>query len=136
MKVFLDTNVLASGLSTRGLCADVIREVMTEHELVLSEYVIMELEKVLHQKFKIPEDKVKSVVSLLRRFPVIPTPKNLKGLHVRDKNDIPVLGSALSCQADVLITGDRDLLILGSHGHLLILSPRGFWEHLRGVPKK
>lgn len=29
MKVFLDTNVLVSAIATRGLCADVLREVST-----------------------------------------------------------------------------------------------------------
>ena len=31
MKVFLDTNVLASAAATRGLCADVLREVFASH---------------------------------------------------------------------------------------------------------
>jgi hypothetical protein len=35
MKVMLDTNVLASAVATRGLCADVLRAVLAEHELVI-----------------------------------------------------------------------------------------------------
>jgi len=35
VKVFLDTNVLVSALATRGLCADLLRKVLTEHELLV-----------------------------------------------------------------------------------------------------
>jgi len=39
VKVFLDTNILVSGVATRGLCADVIRLVLAEHELITGEVV-------------------------------------------------------------------------------------------------
>ena len=51
---FLDTNVLASAAATRGLCADVLREVLTSHELVTSAQVLNEFERVLRTKFGIP----------------------------------------------------------------------------------
>ncbi len=40
MKVFLDTNVLASAAVTRGLCSDVLREVFASHDLFISEQVL------------------------------------------------------------------------------------------------
>ena len=135
MRVFIDTNVLASGFATRGLCADIIREVIAAHELIVSEYVLDELAKTLQVKFHVPREKINSVILLLRRFPVVPAIKNPTGIYVRDKKDIPVLAAALSCLADVLITGDRDLLILGKHGNLPILNPRAFWELLRSPHK-
>jgi len=46
MKVFLDTNVLISAVATRGLCADVMREVLTSHELVVCEPLIKELKEI------------------------------------------------------------------------------------------
>ena len=42
MRVFLDTNVLASAFGTRGLCADVLRLIMAEHELITGEVVVEE----------------------------------------------------------------------------------------------
>jgi hypothetical protein len=38
VKVFLDTNVLVSGFAARGLCADVMRLVLAEHELIMGEW--------------------------------------------------------------------------------------------------
>ena len=37
MNVALDTNVLAAAFGTRGLCADLLRVVLTGHDLVLAE---------------------------------------------------------------------------------------------------
>ena len=50
MRVFLDTNVLVSAVATRGLCADVLREILVSHQLVISSPLIDELENVLHAK--------------------------------------------------------------------------------------
>ena len=47
MKVFLDANVLVSGIATCGLCVDVIRLVLAEHELIIGEVVLKEAERVL-----------------------------------------------------------------------------------------
>ena len=66
MRVFPDTNVLASALGTRGLCADVLRLVLAEHESVTGEIVIEELRGVLRKKFGLPTRAVAEVETLLR----------------------------------------------------------------------
>ena len=53
------------------------------------------------------------------------------GIAVRDETDVPVLAEAVAGCADVLVTGDRDLLKITDKLPIRILSPRGFWEHLR-----
>ena len=58
MKVFLDTNVLVSAVATRGLCADVLREVLVSHQLVISSPLLNELTNILHSKFGIPFDVI------------------------------------------------------------------------------
>ena len=50
MRVFLDTNVLVAAYATRGLCEDVFRVILAEHELVVSDTVLAEFERVLGQK--------------------------------------------------------------------------------------
>ena len=44
MKVCLDTNVLVAAFATRGLCADVLRTVLVDHELVMGEVLLEELD--------------------------------------------------------------------------------------------
>jgi len=58
MRVFLDTNVLVSAVATRGLCADVLREVLVSHQLVISSPLLNELTNILHSKFGIPFDVI------------------------------------------------------------------------------
>jgi putative PIN family toxin of toxin-antitoxin system len=131
VRVFLDTNILASAFGTRGLCADVLREVITRHELVLGEPVIEELAKVLEKKFGFSASRTNDIAAFLRRFPVFPVPDDLSGAVVRDSTDRAILATALVARAEVLVTGDRDLLIIGRREALVITTPRGFWNLLR-----
>lgn len=50
---------------------------------------------------------------------------------IRDPDDAVILGEALAIGADVLITGDKDLLEPGEVAGIKILDPRGFWQLVR-----
>ena len=132
MKVFLDTNVLVSAFTTRGLSADVVRLILTEHELLTGEVNLAELERVLHKRMGVPSAQVGLVLQLLRDQTIIPRPKRLPDITVRDPDDAWVLASALAGGAEVLVTGDQDLLVLHGKVSLPVLSPRGSWELVRG----
>ena len=131
MRVFLDTNVLASAAATRGLCSDVLREVFASHELVISEYLIKELKRVLADKFNLPRDIREDYIWLLHQDTIVAEEFDPPSIQLKDKSDIPILGAALQAKDDVLVTGDLELQNLEKIGKLLILSPRGFWERLR-----
>lgn len=131
MRVFLDTNVLVSAFATRGLCADVLQLVLSEHSLLLGETVSSELKRVLLDKLEVPPRIVAEAESLLRQEAEIVSDAVVPDVRPRDDDDVVVLGEALIGEADVLITGDRDLLDIAADASLRILSPREFWEHLR-----
>jgi uncharacterized protein len=129
VRVFLDTSVLVSAYATRGLCADVLRLILTEHELLTAEVVLVELERILSTKIRLPPDVVEDVVSFLREHPVEPMPFRLLDVTVGDPDDAVVLASAVSAGADVLISGAPDLLsVAGEVTALRITNPRGFWQ--------
>jgi putative PIN family toxin of toxin-antitoxin system len=134
VRVFLDTNVLVSAFATRGLCADVMRHVLAEHELVIGEVVLRELRKALRVKIKLPAATVTAIEGLLREGEVIRKPRKPSDLEVRDLDDRWVLASAIAGRADVLVTGDRDLLEVAARSLLRIVDPRGFWTLLRKSP--
>lgn len=131
MKVFLDTNVLASALTTRGLCAELFEVVLQSHELLISDPVLQELERILPGKPGQSESVTAGFVALLRTesllvesehpFPSLPDP-----------DDEPIIASALTGQAHVFVTGDKALLELQRVKHLPVISPRQFWEMLAG----
>ena len=136
MKVFLDTNALVSGLAARGLCADVIRLVLAEHELVIGEVVLAELERALSQKIKLPRPVISEILAFLESQTVQPRPKTAPEVRIRDEDDLWVLASALAAKADVLVTGDQDLLEVREQvSGLVITDPRGFWHLATKRPK-
>lgn len=134
MRVFLDTNVLVSAFATRGLCADVMRQVLAEHELIVGEVVLRELRKALRVKLKLPPATMTAIEELLRESEVIPRPRTPSDLEVRDPDDRWVLASAIAGRADVLVTGDRDLLEVAARSPVRLVDPRGFWTLLRKSP--
>jgi uncharacterized protein len=128
VRVFLDTNVLVSAFATRGLCADVLRLVLAEHTLVTGDVVLRELARVLRTRIKLPRAKAEQIVAFLSEHEVAPKPRAPSDLAIRDEDDRWVLASAVAGAADVLVTGDRDLLDVATHAPLKIVDPRGFWE--------
>jgi len=132
VRVFLDTNVLVSAFASRGLCADVVRHILAEHELLTGEVNIVELRRVLRDRIKVPPPIIASIEQLLRDQVVVPKPAKPHPLPIRDADDKWVLASAVAGNADVLVTGDADLLEMASRSSLPIVNPRGFWNMVRG----
>jgi len=131
MKVFLDTNVLASAFATRGLCSDVLREVFASHDLYTSIEVLKELRGVLNNKFAFPENLIKKIFLLLQREANMAYSQEQVEIHIKDKADIPIVNAAMAAGIHVFVTGDKELQDLARIGNLKIISPRKFWEILK-----
>lgn len=132
MKIFADTNILVSAFIARGLCADLLEVILSDHQLMTGEYVLNELERVLSTKLNVPEQKVLATVKFLRKHYIEPIPDKPSDFNVWDEDDRWVLESAIRAKADILVTGDKDLLAISKEvEQLKIISPRGFWELLQ-----
>lgn len=131
MRVFLDTNVLVSAVATRGLCADVMREVLISHQLVVSAPLFAELESILLRKFNLAPALVSELVKMLKEDAHFSIPSAVPEIKIRDKDDLTIMSSALNGQTDLFITGDKELLALGEVEDMEIVSPRMFWEKLK-----
>jgi len=137
VKVFLDTNVLVSGFATRGLCADVIRLVLAEHELITADVVLSELKRVLKHKIELPGGQIQEILAFLESQTVQAKPISPPSIPVRDEDDQWVLASALAAKADVLVTGDKDLQDVADEVRgLTITDLRGFWNLAKKRPRK
>jgi putative PIN family toxin of toxin-antitoxin system len=133
VRVFLDTNVLVSAYAARGICADLVRFILAEHELLTGEVNLDELRRVLQDRFGAAPERLAAIESELRAETVVPRPPEPAAVPLRDPDDAWVLASALSGGADLLVTGDQDLLDVASQVPIPILDPRGCWERLRGT---
>ena len=133
MRVVLDTNVLLSAAFFPGVCEKVLAYcfLTPSIQLVLSEHILGEFVEHGLGKLNGTADQIDAAVAELRRRCQIVTPAPLAADTISDADDLPVLGTAIAGQADCLITGDRELLNLGSFHSIAILSPRAFYDRLR-----
>lgn len=130
MRVMLDTNVLASAVATRGLCADVLRAVLAEHELAICPQIISELQRVLKDKFGLPRPLVSDFIRLLREDAVLCEPEDLPAVKLKDKDDLGILSAAIRGEVNMIVTGDKDFQTVDTVAGLKIMSPRQFWKEL------
>ena len=136
MRVFLDTNVLVSAIATRGLCADVLREILVSHQLIVSDPLLDELKNVLHTKIGIPLEIISDFVEVLTQDAILSLsePTELSKINITDKDDIIILSTALNGNAELFVTGDKELLEQEKIQTMKIVSPRMFWETLKTQP--
>ena len=129
MRVVFDTNVLYSALAAKGFSEEVVDEAVAECDIVWSDPLKQELESLLTRLRKIgPATRValEAYVDLCEFV----QPEPLDERVCRDEDDDVVLATALAGKADVIVTGDEDLLVLKKFRGIKILSPRQFLEIL------
>jgi len=127
MKVFLDTNVLAAAFATRGLCSDLIREVLENHELVSSLEILAELKRILNKKFKVPKEQTEEILVLIHTSAHIASPSAAASYAITDSDDVPHISAAEDSACAVFVTGDKELWKISPVGSMSICSPREFW---------
>lgn len=129
MRVVLDTNVFVAAVVADGLCRDLVRVRVLPHTIITSEPLLRELRTTLRNKFAAGPDEL-PLLSQLNEEAEIIRPARLRERVCRDKDDDVVLVTALAGKADVIVTGDDDLLVLKEFRRVRIWSPRQFLELL------
>lgn len=102
------------------------------HEVILCEAILAEVRRHLAGKFKMPARQADEIVAFLREHAQLVEPAEVARDACRDPNDRMVLGAAVAGGADCVVTGDADLLVLKSFEGIPILTPRGFYDLVRG----
>ena len=133
MRVFLDTNVLASSIATRGLCSELLESIIHEHVLLTCQLVLDELDRVLADKFRLPQPVIAGFLGLLKAESRIVASQEALSISIKDAADISILACAIAGEAEVFVTGDRELLDLKRAKGLPIVSPRQLWLQLAGL---
>jgi uncharacterized protein len=131
LKVVLDSNVLIAALATRGLCESLFEVCLSDHDIIVSEHLLHEVQRRLTDKIKLPVNIVQNIISLLRARGTLMVPDPVSNDACRNSDDLPILGLAKATSTACIVTGDKDLLELGSFGAIPIYSPRSFAESLR-----
>ena len=105
--------------------------VLAEHDLILGHTVLDEVEHNLQKKLRMPARAAAEAIDFLRTHAEVVRPDAPAPVPKRDQDDRWVVAAALHGKADVLVSGDDDLLSMTSNLPVAIVSPRGFWEMLR-----
>ncbi|MCK4765969.1 MAG: putative toxin-antitoxin system toxin component, PIN family [Candidatus Aminicenantes bacterium] len=131
MKVVLVSNVIIAAFSGRGLCHSLFEMCIGSYNIIMSEHILHEVYRILHERFKMPVQKVEKITSYLREFCEVCFYEKLEENICRDKDDDEILALAQSENVDYIISGDKDLLVLEEFDSIPIVSPRDFWQIVR-----
>ena len=127
-RIVLDTNVVIAAFAARGLCESVFELCLERHQLITSNYLLDELNAKLSRKLKLPDSTVLEIIQLYRNSSNSVEPALLEASACRDPKDVPVMGTCVAGNAQYLVSGDKDLLVLKSFQNTKILSRREFYE--------
>ena len=128
MRVFLDTNVLVSAILTRGLCRDLLRSALEDHQALVSKLVVDELVKVLRDKIGVSELELDKTLMILDGVEVVNDQGGVPQTAGLEPNDAVIFAAALAAEADVFITGDQGILAESHRLPIDVVSPRRFME--------
>jgi len=116
LRAVLDTNVLVSAVISDGKSRQLLRKgIENKFSLLTSDFILKELASVLRRpKFQMNEAEIQQIVlALIQSAEVVNVKSNL-GFVRRDRKDDQVVNTGYDGKADVIVTGDRDLLELES----------------------
>jgi putative PIN family toxin of toxin-antitoxin system len=132
VRVVLDTNVLFAAFVTHGVCAGLYEECLLQADILVSDFILSELADRLVAKGKFTQTEAQAVVQAVRKDAIRVSPVALAHRVCRDANDDWVLATAITAQADAIVTGDKDLLVLKTFEGIAIVTPRGFLALMQG----
>ena len=129
MRVVFDTNIFISALVIPGSLAEkaVSRIIEGRDELVLSTDIIKEVLSVLSSKFGREREALSHVaVILLDLGNWVKPDQRIRVL--RDEPDNRILECAVSGRAELIVTGDKEMLRLKEYMGIKIISLRDYLE--------
>jgi putative PIN family toxin of toxin-antitoxin system len=128
-RVVIDTNVLISGLfSTTSTPALAVEKAIRNAQLVATAETLRELiERLLQPKFDRYVSRERRDALLQRVASLVEIIEALQLVRAsRDPKDDKFLEAAVNGRANVLVTGDRDLLDLNPFRGIVILTPADY----------
>jgi len=129
MKIVFDTNVILSALISQGISFRVLDICIDKHQLFISPWIIHEVLLKLDTKLHTPKSEIERVNLFLDYVFININPDGPLPTICRDKDDNNILLLAQHVKANLIITGDNDLLSLNNYLNIKIISPRQFIEN-------
>jgi putative PIN family toxin of toxin-antitoxin system len=139
-RAVLDTNILVSAFlffERGGVPVELLRKAQEGRFTLLSSHAMLdELEGVLtrnaaaQERYGYTPEAAGAYRTLLETQAVLVDPEPPFPQVSRDPDDDLIVATAIAAKADRLVTGDNDLLTIGEHQGVRIVTPRQFLDEL------
>lgn len=127
MIIVIDTNFLVSAFIRNGVCRRLLEHfVQSNYRIVISGFILNELRRTLTSKFGYDYEEFERAAQMLMPEAEIVEPATFDTQICRDPDDDAILGTAIAGNADCIVTGDNDLLVLERFQGVDIISPAEF----------
>lgn len=130
--IVIDTNVIVSGiLFQASIPRDVLTQALNEYSVTFSEQTWDELSLVLQRSkfdrhFSL-EIRLLALTNLASKIEVISSKTSIS--DCRDPKDNKFLALAIDAGAKIIVTGDKDLLVMHPYQGITICTPAEFLSH-------
>jgi uncharacterized protein len=127
-RIVFDTNTRISAIIFGGKPRELISHACPpEYLQIVSQPLLDELHEILDRKFHWPEPAISKEMRYIATVSFLVKPDAIDPV-CRDPDDDRILECAIAGNADFIITGDRDLLTLGSFRGIPILTVRQYLD--------
>lgn len=130
LRVVFDNNVLVSAALLGGVPRKAFDKLLDNGTVLVSVSVLLELADVLNRekfdKYVTHDERMRFMVGFLKIAEMIEINETI--VACRDPKDDKLLELAVSGEADFLVTGDKDLLVLNPFRGVEIITPREFLD--------
>lgn len=135
-RVVVDSNVYISAFVFGRIPREILEHAEAgRYNIVSSEPIRIEVEKVLREKFGWPREKIRRAAQPLWNIAQFVRPESKLQIIKRDPSDNKILECALASYAHFIVSGDVDLLDLNHYENIEIFNPRNFLNYLKLISK-
>ena len=129
MRVVFDTNIFVSAFIIPGSLAEkaVLKIIEGKDILLLSKEILDELLSTLSTKFSRDKEEISRVAVILSEMVEWVRPKLRRGT-LKDEPDNRILECAVFGKADIIVTGDKEMLRLRKYQTTKIVSLKAYLE--------
>lgn len=128
MRILVDTNVIISGLIAKGACFEVLEDLVYTHTPIITPFVLAECQDVLLQKFHLSKPTVKSLLFVIERYFKQGENSTTFIKVCKDPDDNQLFADALLNKAEIILSGDKDVLSVKDYEGIRIISPKDYWK--------